>query len=443
VPPNTSVAGVVEAGDVDHFAVALKKGQRLAAEVEGVRMGGELNDTALAVFGPDGKEIAAADDTPLFRQDPFVTAVAPADGTYVVQVRDTNFGGGDNHRYVLHVGTFSRPAAVFPAGGPAGTEVAVKFFGPGEERTANVKLPALQPRDLSPAKPGFTAAPGAPFELYPADAGGTAPTPNPFRVSPFPNVVETEPNDDPKQAGTAAAWPVAFNGIVEKAGDADHFRFRAKRGDAIDVQAWAFRVGSPLDTVVAVLDSRGELVAANDDDETHDSRLQVIIPDDGEYVVRVTDKRKQGGPAFIYRVELDAPKPGRGRVPRGAEPQVAGPACHYGAPRQPGDRVPRRPARRGGRAGHARDGRAARRGDGGAAPIPAGEYLLPVVFEAAADAPLGGRLVELTGTAGGANAHGGGRVSHRRSCWSAGRATPRCTRSRSGSSRWWSSTRRR
>src|SRR5262249_26290097 len=34
-------------------------------------------------------------------------------------------------------------------------------------------------------------------------------------------------------------------------------------------------------------------------------------------------------------------------------------------------------------------------------PIPANEYLLPVVFEAAADAPLGGRLVTLTGTGGG------------------------------------------
>jgi hypothetical protein len=392
VPVNASAAGVIETGGTDHFAITLKKGQRLAAEVEGVRLGGELNDTAIEIFGPDGKQLAAADDTALFRQDPFVTLVAPADGVYVVQVRDTNFGGGDGHRYVLHVGTFSRPAAVFPAGGSAGTEVAVKLFGAGEYRTVSVKLP--------PA--------GTPFEFHPSDAGGAAPTPNPFRVSAFPNVNETEPNDEPKSAKAAVAWPVAFNGIIEKPGDADHFRFRAKRGDVIDVNAFAFRVGSPLDTVVAVLDANGELIAANDDDETHDSRLEVTVPADGEYFVRVTDKRRQGGPMFVYRVELDAPKTGlavflpeRGRktqdrhvitVPRGNRVTAflavrrdgfSGPVTITSSPLPAGVKV-------------------------GLSPIPEGEYLLPVVFEAAPDAPIGGKLIELTGTAGDAKAPIGG-----------------------------------
>ena len=76
------------------------------------------------------------------------------------------------------------------------------------------------------------------------------------------------------------------------------------------MQAFAYRIGSPLDTVIAVLKPDGEVLVANDDDETHDSRVRVEIPADGEYFVRVTDKRKQGGPAFIYRVELDRPKTG-------------------------------------------------------------------------------------------------------------------------------------
>ena len=136
-------------------------------------------------------------------------------------------------------------------------------------------------------------------------SGATPTTPNPFRVSAFPNANETEPNDAPKQAKQAVAWPVAFNGIVEKPGDADHFRFRAKRGDVIDVNAFAFRIGSPLDTVVAVLDANGELVAGNDDDETHDSRLQVTIPDDGEYFVRVTDKKLTG--AHYVQISFSGP----------------------------------------------------------------------------------------------------------------------------------------
>ncbi|VTR93995.1 Probable serine proteinase, subtilase family OS=Planctomyces maris DSM 8797 GN=PM8797T_03955 PE=4 SV=1: PPC [Gemmata massiliana] len=385
VPPNVSVAGVVESGGSDYFAVALKKGQRLAAEIEGVRMGGELNDTAIAVFGPDGKQLAAVDDTPLFRQDPFVTALAPSDGTYVVQVHDTNFGGGDTHRYVLHIGTFTRPGAVFPAGGQAGTEVAVKLFGDATgDRTERVTLPKA----------------GAPFEFYPSDLGGTAPTPNPFRVSAFPNVNEVEPNNELKQASAATGWPVAFNGIIEKPGDADHFRFRAKKGDVIDVQAFAFRVGSPLDTVVAVLDAGSEVIGANDDDETHDSRLLVAIPVDGEYFVRVTDKRKQGGSAFIYRIELNRPQTGlavflpeRNRktqnrnvitVPRGNR------VTAYLAVRRDGFTGPVTLATSALPTGV----------KVGLSPIPAEEYLLPVVFEAAADAPLGGNLIDLSGTGG-------------------------------------------
>src|SRR5262245_46362804 len=225
VPLNVSVAGTLEADGVDCYKVKLKKGERLAAEVEGVRMGGEMLDAALTVYGPDGKELASVDDTALFRQDPFVTLLAPADGLYTVAVSDTG-GGGEDARYVLHVGTFVRPAAVFPAGGPAGKQVTVRLLGDAAgPRTQEVKLPARP-------DPGF--------ELYPTDGTTTAPTPHPFRVSAFPNVVEVEPNDELRQATPSpGGWPVAFNGIIEKPGDRDHFRFTARKGDAHDLQAFA------------------------------------------------------------------------------------------------------------------------------------------------------------------------------------------------------------
>jgi hypothetical protein len=385
VPLNVSIAGVIEEAGVDYYAVTLKKGQRLAAEVEGVRLGGELTDTVLTVFGPNGELLATVDDTALFRQDPFVTVIASTDGVYRVQVRDTNYGGGENNRYVLHIGSFCRPAAIFPTSGQGGTEVAVKLIGDAAgDRTQRLKLP--------PA--------GVPFDFYPSDGGIAAPTPNPFRVSAFPNVMEVEPNDQPSQAGTAVPWPVAFNGIIEKPGDTDHFRFKATRGDVIDVTAYAFRIGSPLDTVMAVLDSAGELLAANDDDETHDSRVRVTIPAGGEYVVRVTDKRGQGGPRYIYRIELDRPKPGLTLflpepIRKSQERQViAVPRSNrvmtYLAVRRDGFSGPvtitpgELPA-----------------GLHVAIPtVPADEYLMPVVFEADAGAPIGGKLVPFTGTGG-------------------------------------------
>jgi hypothetical protein len=386
VPLNVSVTGVIEAGGSDHYAVTLKKGQRLAAEVEAVRLGGELTDAVLTVFGSDGRELVTVDDTPLFRQDPFATVLAPAEGVYTVQVREAGSGGGDASRYVLHIGTFIRPAAVFPPGGPAGTEVSVKLLGDAAgDRTQTIKLPAKSDG----------------FELYPTDGTVASPTPNPFRVSPFPNVIEAEPNDDPAHAtANPHGWPVAFNGAVEKVGDLDHYRFKAAKGDVIEVSAFAYRIGSPLDPVVAVLTAAGELVAANDDDATHDSRVRVTIPADGEYLVRVSDKSRRGGPAFIYRIELDRPRPELDvflasplrntqnrqviAVPRGnrvtaylavRRDGVSGPVTLSPGELPAGVRV---------------DLRA----------IPEGEYLLPVVFETSLDAPIGGKLVDLRGTCG-------------------------------------------
>ncbi|HKB05805.1 MAG TPA: PPC domain-containing protein [Gemmataceae bacterium] len=384
VPLNVSVTGVIEAGGADHYAVTLKKGQRLAAEVEAVRLGGELTDAVLTVFGPDGRELIAVDDTPLFRQDPFITLLAPADGVYTVRVRESGAGGGDTSRYILHLGTFTRPAAVFPAGGPAGTEVSVRLLGDAAgARTQTIKLPAS----------------GEVFEFRPTDGSVPAPTPNPFRVSPFPNVIEAEPNDDPAHAtANPHGWPVAFNGVIDRVEDLDHYRFKAAKGDVIEVSAFAYRIGSPLDPVVAVLTAAGELLAANDDDETHDSRVCVTIPADGEYLVRVSDKSKRGGPAFIYRVELDRPKPRLDvflasplrntqnrqliAVPRGNR------VAAYLAVRRDGVSGPVMLTTGDLPKGVHLDLRQ----------IPEGEYLLPVVFEASLDAPIGGKLVDIRGT---------------------------------------------
>ena len=120
IKANTTVSGVIESGDVDSVVVTLRKGQRLSAEVEAIRLGGEMTDVVLIVIGPDGRPILQVDDTPTTRQDPFVSLVAPVDGLYVLQVRDTAFGGGPSSTYALHVGDYPRPKGIFPPGGQDG-----------------------------------------------------------------------------------------------------------------------------------------------------------------------------------------------------------------------------------------------------------------------------------------------------------------------------------
>jgi hypothetical protein len=105
---------VITNEDVDYFAVELKKGERLSVELEGIRLGTSLFDAYVAIMDTKRFEIASADDTALLLQDPFVGIIAPEDGTYIIQVRETSYGGGDNGAYRLHVGNFPRPQAVYP-----------------------------------------------------------------------------------------------------------------------------------------------------------------------------------------------------------------------------------------------------------------------------------------------------------------------------------------
>ncbi len=130
VPLNATVSGVIDSGDVDAFAVPLRKGQRLSAEVQAVRLGGEMTDAVLSISAPDGRSIVEVDDTAIARQDPFASIIAEVDGVYTVAVRDTAYGGGPANTYALHLGEFPRPIAVFPPGA-VGAADAIEVPGHG------------------------------------------------------------------------------------------------------------------------------------------------------------------------------------------------------------------------------------------------------------------------------------------------------------------------
>ncbi len=275
VPLNCTVNGRITNEDVDYFAIEAKKGQRLSAEVEGMRLGRNMFDPYVAIRDAQGNELARADDTPLLVQDGFVSIVAPADGLYLVEVHETSYGGGGDP-YRLHVGTFPRPTAVYPAGGKAGEKVELKFLGdPAGEFTQTVTLPAPTPQ-----KHG----------VFAVQNGVTAPSPNYIRVSEFPNVLEAEPNDEPKQAtATTAPLPLAFNGIIARDGDVDWFRFRAAKGQVYDVRVHARFLRSPLDPVLTIANADGGVIAGNDDSGGPDSFLKFTVPRDGEFLIKVTD----------------------------------------------------------------------------------------------------------------------------------------------------------
>lgn len=315
---NQTLQGVLNGGDADVYRIDMKKGARLAAELEAERLCSSDREDGfeaeLVVHDATGNVLARADDTALLLTDPWLEVTAPADGPLYITVKPL-LPAADSRRvpYRLHAGSFVRPAWVYPAGGPPGALEITLADGSKQKVTlpaANTPDPALE-ADL------FTA--GAATLQW--RASPETPAPNMLRVFPGPNVMEAEPNDAPDAATSAAVdGPVALNGVLSKAGDRDHFRFRAKKGDKLLVRLFGQAIGSPMDAKLTVSPAPGLKDKTERADDSSDTDLGVFdggtmrekldpvvsmtASADGEYVVTVDDSRGSGGPDFIYRVEI-------------------------------------------------------------------------------------------------------------------------------------------
>jgi hypothetical protein len=384
LPLNVTVEGVVQAEDVDLFVVELKQGQRLNVEVEGLRVGTTFFDPFLAIYDEQGRELARSDDAPLLAQDCLCGLVAPADGRYWIHLRDVAYGGSGGAVYRLHVGTFPRPTAVFPPGGRPGEKLVLHWIGDVRgEFAQEVTLPS----------DGRSEVP-----LVPREGEEEAPSPNVLRVSDLPAVNEIEPNNEPRAATPGQAAPVALQGVVAAPNDVDFLQFTARKGQQLEVRVYARRpLRSPLDAVLAVHNAQGSTLASNDDAGGPDSSLRFNVPADGTYLVSITDQLRRGGPEFVYRVEVTEVQPALVlRLPERRQyvpttlvvPQNNRNALMVAAQRQNFNSdlaiefvgLP--------------TGVTAT-----VLPMPAGVSEIPVVFTAAADAPLAGALVGLVGRA--------------------------------------------
>ncbi len=383
---NSTVQGTIGSEDVDYYVVECKKGQRLSAEIVGMRLGHAFFDPYIAILNDKRFELAIGDDSPMNGQDGSCSIVCPADGKYIVMVRDSAYVGSGS--YLLHVGSFPRPTAVVPAGGKPGEELEVRFIGdPAGEIKQKIKLPAT--------------ADGT-FRIHASTVDGDQPTGMKFRVENVPNAIEVANANSPTTALVGAA-PGAFNGVISAPGETDYLKFAGKKGQTVDIHCYARRLGSPLDSVMTLHawanNALGGAIVGNDDSAFGpDSYFRVALPQDGDYVLAVRDHLSKGGPDYFYRVEVTAPAPQTSTnfpkvdgnnvsnqtrqtvsVPRGnryATLVIAARGDWSGQAALNFDKLP---------AGMTMVGD----------PVEPGQGVTPVVFEAKADAPLGGVLADL------------------------------------------------
>lgn len=248
-----SVAGVLgKAGEVDYFRFEAAASQQLGVQAVTGAAGSKL-EPVLQLLDPSGLVVAESTSGVLGH-------VCETPGVYALGVRDRDFRGGTDFHYRLHLGDVPVVTAVYPLGVQRGQEADIQLDGVnlGSMKMVRVKVTA-------------DAAPGARIPLAVTTARGT-PLGN-FSVvaGEFPEVVMPSPKVVRRgmtKEGICVTLPLTGplpvpgtgNGRIAAPGETDVWPFAAKKGQRLIVEINARRLGSPLDSVIEILDCKGQPV---------------------------------------------------------------------------------------------------------------------------------------------------------------------------------------
>jgi len=295
-------------GDADRYRFEARKGQTLVIAAAARELIPYLADAVpgwfqatLTLYDAQGRELAFDDDY-RFQPDPVLVFKVPADGPYVVEIKDAVYRGRPDFVYRVTIGELPLVTGIFPLGGRAGTQTAVELKG------HNLPADTLT-MDLKDQPPGIR-----PLSVRRGDMLSNT---VPFAVDTLPECLETEPNDSTEGA-QSVMQPLIVNGRIDRPGDWDVFRFEGRAGQQVIAEVEARRLDSPLDSVLELTDAAGKRWAFNDDHEdqadalhTHhaDSLIDATLPADGTYFVRLGDAQRQGGPEYAYRLRISPPRP--------------------------------------------------------------------------------------------------------------------------------------
>ena len=167
----------------------------------------------------------------------------PAAGTYTVGVRDREFRGNAGLTYRLHLGPVPVITEVFPLGVTRGVSTAVTVRG------VNLGVLAAKPVTVR-----TDAAVGSRYAVPVERTAGDPVGPASVVVGEFPSAAFAD------DATTLPAVPFTVDGELAAAGATHVVSFRAKKGERLVAEVEAARLGSALDSVLALLDADGKPV---------------------------------------------------------------------------------------------------------------------------------------------------------------------------------------
>jgi len=298
--------GQILPGAVHHFSFQARRGQRLVISAQARDLIPYLADTvpgwfqpAVALYDARGAQVAYSDHF-RFNPDPVLFYQVPADGLYLLEVRDALYRGREDFVYRVTVGQIPFITDIFPLGAQLGLSMPVQLSG--------WNLPTAQ-TTVPPSKTEGAFSP-------PWLSNGLATSGPLFSVDALPQCMQSAPAQSGQVQRVTA--PVIVNGRIAHPGDIHTFAFPCRAGEKIVAEIYARRLNSPLDSLLKVVDSKNHQIAFNDDCEdkgagllTHcaDSRLTFTATTQGLYYVQLTDAQGHGGPEYSYRLRISDPIP--------------------------------------------------------------------------------------------------------------------------------------
>ena len=300
IPKNSVVNGRIIDGEVDQYKFSAKQGERIVINVVARELMPFIGDGVpgwfQAVIGVKDaktqKEVAFADD---FQNNPDPTLIfrVPSDGEYIVYIRDSIYRGREDFVYRMKIGKFMVINNIYPRGGFKDNhkqKIAVNgIYVPKKEKIIdNTKLKlGINHLKINSEKVKY-------------------------HVSKFA-AVDAKNNNLSMNNALELNFPTAIDGRLTAKKTVHYYKFTGKKNQKICLEVFAKRLGSPLDSVLRLYDSKGKILASNDDFKrsniglaTHhaDSYLVYKLPEDGVYYFDIMDVARAGGEAYSYRIEL-------------------------------------------------------------------------------------------------------------------------------------------
>jgi len=274
-------------GDVDCFALSLKKGQTLVASLRANQILKSPMDAVLQVVSADGFVLDQNHD--YLGLDPQVVYEIPKDGTYNVRVfafpampdSGIRFAGGEDYIYRLTLTSGGFVDHVLP-------------LATQRDKSDTVTLTGWNiPVDLARVKVEKENV----FHPQFANTGRV-------RLEPHATFDATAKQPD------SLIVPFTVTGRIDKPRSANTFTFAAKKGQSLFVEVESATLGFPLVPVLRVLDSAGKQLARAEPAQLYkDVSLTFNPTADGNYRVEVRDQNGDGSARHVYRLRVVRPEP--------------------------------------------------------------------------------------------------------------------------------------